>query len=135
LLDRSSVRFVIGVGSMKALLGLGLLGLLPLLGYSLEITRAAAFHFMAVGQLVLTYPSRHTWMRPLANPYLHAAVVSGIGIQVAAASLPVVSNLLGNAAIPLELWGVVFGGALVSWGLAEKISRFVWGDHLRTVSR
>jgi Ca2+-transporting ATPase len=135
LLDRSSVRFVVAVGSMKALLALGVLGLLPLLGYSLETTRAAAFHFMAVGQLFLTYPSRHTWTRPLANPYLHAAVVGGVGIQFTAASLPVLSNLLGNAALPVELWGGVFGGALVSWGLAETISRFVWRDRMQEVSR
>jgi P-type Ca2+ transporter type 2C len=135
LLDRPSVRFVVAVGSMKALLALGLLGLLPTLGYSLVVTRAAAFHFMAVGQLFLTYPSRHTWMRPLANPYLHAAVIGGACLQLAAASLPVVSNLLGDAAIPMELWGVVFGGGLVSWGLAETISRFVWRDRPQRVSR
>jgi Ca2+-transporting ATPase len=111
---------------MKALLGLGILGLVPTFGYSLEVTRAVAFHFMAVGQIFLTYPSRHTWMRPLANPYLHASVIGGVAIQFAAASLPVVSNLLGNAAIPVELWGVVFVGAFVSWGLSETIARFVW---------
>jgi Ca2+-transporting ATPase len=129
LLDRPSVRFVVGVGTMKALLALTLLGALPIVGYSLEVTRAVAFHFMAVGQLFLTYPSRHTWMRPETNPYLHAAVLTGIGIQFAAASLPFVSNLLGNAAIPLELWAVVFGTAFVSWGLAEVASRVVWRDH------
>jgi Ca2+-transporting ATPase len=69
------------VGTVKALLALGVLGLVPTFGYSLEVTRAAAFHFMAVGQLFLTYPSRHTWMRRLANPYLHAAVVGSVAIQ------------------------------------------------------
>jgi Ca2+-transporting ATPase len=128
LLDPPSVRFIAGVGTMKALLALGLLGLLPLLGYGLETTRAAAFHFMAIGQLFLTYPSRHTWMRPLANPYLHAAVAGGAALQVLAASVPFVSNLLGHAAIPLELWPVVFGGSLLSWALAEAVSRFVWRD-------
>jgi P-type Ca2+ transporter type 2C len=126
LLDRPSVRFVVGVGSMKALLALAVLGVLPMFGYSLEVTRATTFHFMAIGQLFLTYPSRHTFMRPLSNWYLHAAVLGGIGVQVAAASLPLVSNLLGNAAIPLELWTVAFGAAFVSWGLAEGLSRFVW---------
>jgi Ca2+-transporting ATPase len=76
--------------------------------------------------LLLTYPSRHTWMRPLPNLYLHAAVATGIGIQVAAASLPFTSDLLGKAAIPVELWLVVFGGALLAWGLAEADSRIVW---------
>ena len=125
LLDQPSVRFVVGVGSMKALVALALLGALPTFGYSLEITRAAAFHFMAIGQLFLTYPSRHTWIRPLTNRYLHAAVVGGVAIQVAAASVPFVSNLLG-AALPVELWAVVLVAALGSWGLAEVISRGVW---------
>lgn len=126
LLDRPSMRFVISAGGMKALLALILLGALPLFGYSLDVTRAAAFHFMAVGQLVLTYPSRHTRMHPLPNAYLHMAVVAGVGIQVAAASLPWTAELLGNAAIPLELWAVVSGGALLAWGLAEVCARFAW---------
>jgi Ca2+-transporting ATPase len=126
LLDRPSVRFVVSVGTMKALLALAVLGLIPMFGYSLEVTRAVAFHFMAIGQLFLTYPSRHTWMRPLANPYLHAAVVGGMAIQFAAASLPVVSNMLGNAAIPVELWPMVLVGAFVAWALSEVIARFVW---------
>jgi len=129
LLDRPSVRFVVAAGSMKAVLALGVLGVLPLFGYSLDVTRAAAFHFMAVGQLFLTYPSRHTWMRPLPNAYLHAAVIAGVAIQFAAASLPFTSELLGNAAIPVELWGVVFGGALLAWGLAEACARLAWRQH------
>lgn len=126
LLDRSSVQFIAIVGVMKALLALIVLGLLPTFGYSLETTRAAAFHFMAIGQLFLTYPARHTWVRPLTNPYLHAAVAGGLVIQWLAASLPVVSNLLGHAAIPLELWIVVLASAFVSWGLAEVVSQSVW---------
>jgi Ca2+-transporting ATPase len=120
---------------MKALLALAVLGVLPLFEYSLDVTRAAAFHFMAVGQLFLTYPSRHTWMRPLPNRSLHAAVIAGVGIQVAAASVPWTSDLLGNAAIPLELWGVVFGGALLAWGLAEACARFAWRRHVSEGAR
>ena len=131
LLDRPSVRFVVTAGSMKALLALGVLGLVPWLGYSLDVTRAVAFHFMAIGQLLLTYPSRHTWMRPLPNWYLQAAVIAGVTIQVAAASLPFTSGLLGQAAIPVELWGVVFGGALLAWGLAEACARLAWRQHTR----
>jgi Ca2+-transporting ATPase len=134
LLDRPSIRFVVGVGTMKAALGLVLLGVLPLFGYGLEVTRAAAFHFMAVGQLLLTFPSRHTWIRPLPNTYLYAAVLGGIAIQFAAASVPVVAELLGQAAIPWELWPVVFGTALVAWGLSEMISRWVWRGGMQTTS-
>jgi P-type Ca2+ transporter type 2C len=103
LLDPPSVRFVVTAGTMKALLALGLLGLVPWLGYHTDVARAVAFHFMAVGQLLLTYPSRHTWVHPLPNMYLHAAVAAAIAIQLAAATLPVIARMLGNAAIPTEL--------------------------------
>jgi P-type Ca2+ transporter type 2C len=83
---------------------------------------------MAVGQLFLTYPSRHTRVRPLTNNYLHAAVIGGVAIQFVAAELPLVSRLLGSAAVPFELWGVVFAVALLSWGLAEVTSRMVWRE-------
>jgi Cation transporting ATPase, C-terminus len=86
---------------------------------------------MAVGQLVLTYPSRHTWTRPLLNGYLHAAVVGGAAIQIVAAWMPFVSNLLGNASIPGELWIVVLGGALCAWAAAETLSRLIWSDAQR----
>jgi Ca2+-transporting ATPase len=130
LLDRPSVRFIMAAGSMKAALALGILGLVPRLGYDLDVARATTFHFMAIGQLLLTYPSRHTWMRPLANTYLHAAVITGIGIQVVVAWLPSAANLLGNAGIPRELWGLAFGGAFLAWGLAETLSRLAWRHHM-----
>jgi len=128
LLDRPSMQFILGAGTMKALLALGLLGLVPWLGYEHEVARAVAFHFMAVGQLLLTYPSRHTWLQPEPNPYLHAAVGIGILIQVAAASLPVTAAVFG-ATIALPLWGLVFGAALLSWALAEAWSGLVWRNH------
>jgi P-type Ca2+ transporter type 2C len=126
LLDRPSVRFVAGAGSLKALLALGLLWLVPRLGHEVDAARAVAFHFMAIGQLLLTYPARHTWTHPLANRYLHAAVAIGIAIQLTAAWLPVTSRLLGHASLPLPLWGLVFGAAGVSWACAEAVARFVW---------
>jgi len=129
LLDRPSVQFIVGAGTMKALLALGLLGLVPRLGYEPDVARAVAFHFMAVGQLLLTYPSRHTWTKPLPNRFLFAAVAVGIAIQIAAAGVPFVAALLGNAGLPAELWALVGGGALLSWGLAEVWSRLVWKNH------
>jgi Ca2+-transporting ATPase len=126
LLDRPLVRFVIGAGSVKALLALGLLGLVPRFGYDLDATRATAFHFMAVGQLFLTYPSRHTGTFPLPNRYLHAAVLGGVAIQLAAAWVPLTARLLGNAMLPCELWLLVFAAAGTSWALAEATSRAAW---------
>jgi hypothetical protein len=45
LLDDASVRFVVGVGTIKALLALALLRVVPMFGYRLEVKRAVAFHF------------------------------------------------------------------------------------------
>jgi Ca2+-transporting ATPase len=81
---------------------------------------------MAVGQLLLTYPSRHTWTRPLPNPYLHGAVVSGIAIQLGAGLIPSVSALLGNAGLPPALWLLVFAASAVSWAIAEGWARLAW---------
>jgi P-type Ca2+ transporter type 2C len=129
LLDRASSRFVVGVGCMKAALALAVLGLIPRLGYDLEVARATAFHFMAIGQLFLVYPSRQTATRPPANLYLHGAVFAGVAVQLVAASLPVTSGLLGNASLPPELWLFVFAGAVLAWAAAEMISRAVWRHH------
>jgi Ca2+-transporting ATPase len=126
LLDPPSVRFIVATGTTKALLGLGLLGLVLTLGYELGAARAVGFHFMAIGQLLLTYPARHTWALPLPNAYLHGAVIAGIVMQLAAARLPFTADLLGGAAIPIELWAVVFGAAFLVWGLAEAFSRLAW---------
>jgi Ca2+-transporting ATPase len=126
LLDAPSVRFIVGAGVAKALLALTILGLVPRLGYELETARATTFHFMAVGQLLLTYPARHTWTQPLPNPYLHAAVLGGIGIQVASGAIPAVAALLGRADLPLPLWGLVFGTAALTWAVAEGWARTVW---------
>jgi P-type Ca2+ transporter type 2C len=126
LLDRPSMRFVLAVGPLKALLALSLLGVVPLLGYSTDTTRAVVFHFMAIGQLLLTYPARHTRAHPLGNIYLHAAVIAGVAVQLGAASWPVTASLLGNARLPMELWALVFAASLMSWGIAQGVARFVW---------
>ena len=52
-----------------------------------------------------------------------------MGVQVAAASVPLTASLLGNARLPIELWVFVFAGALLAWALAEATSRIVWPDH------
>jgi len=126
LLDRQSMRFIAGAGSLKALLALALLALVPALGFSTDEARAVTFHFMALGQLALTYPSRHTAAHPLPNPYLHAAVAGGVVLQVAAGVIPWTSRLLGNAGLPLELWLLCAVGAVLAWVLAEGVSRVVW---------
>ena len=126
LLDPGSLRFIVVTGIVKALLALAVLGLVPRLGYDLETARASAFHVMAIGQLLLTYPARHTWLRPLPNPWLHVAVGAGIVIQVGAASVPIMATLLGGAALPPVLWLLVFAVAGLAWALVEAVARAAW---------
>ena len=126
LLDRPSLRFIVGAGVMKALLALGVLGIVPAMGYGAPEARMAAFHFMAIGQLLLTYPARHTWTNPLPNPYLHAAVVGGIIIQVLAGFYSVTVTLVGGVRISPDLWLLVGVSAGLAWALAEAWSRAVW---------
>ncbi len=134
LLDRVSLRFVVAAGVVKALLALAVLGAVPRLGYDLDTARATAFHFMAIGQLLLTYPARHTWMRPLPNAALHVAVAAGILVQFAAAAVPMTADMLGRAGIPVELWAMVFGMALLALGLIEGIARVAWHRHEGTAA-
>jgi Ca2+-transporting ATPase len=126
LLDAPSMRFIIRAGVAKALLALALLLFVPRFGYDLDAARATTFHFMAIGQLLLTYPSRHTWAQPLPNPYLHAAVLGGIAVQLVAGLTPGIAGVLGHAALPLPLWGVVGGAAILSWAVAEGGARAIW---------
>jgi magnesium-transporting ATPase (P-type) len=96
------------------------------MGYSLEETRAAAFHFMAIGQLLLTYPARRSRTIPRANPYLHAAVIGGVALQLAAAWLPWTSQMLGGASMPAPLWLIVAGASLTTWAACTAIAAIVW---------
>lgn len=129
LLDRVSLRFVLVSGSIKALCALGLLGLLPRFGYSLETTRSVAFHFMAIGQLFFAYPTRHTHLFPLPNLWLHAAVLLGMAVQFAVGVLPASMLALDLVPLPLLLWGVLLGTALLAWGLAELTNRVFWRNN------
>jgi Ca2+-transporting ATPase len=134
LLDRGTLRFIGAVGVLKGLLALGLLGLVPRLGFDTDTARATAFHFMAVGQLLLVYPARHTLLRPARNGLLLAAVVAGIALQVAAAWLPFSARLLGDVTLPLELWAVVAAAAGLSWAMAEGVARAVWSAEAASTS-
>ncbi|WP_018465938.1 cation-translocating P-type ATPase [Calidithermus timidus] len=126
LLDLASLRFVLISGLVKALLGLGLLGLVPRIGNSLEAARSVAFNFMAIGQLFFTYPSRRTEVSPPPNPALHLVVLLGIGVQVLVGAWPTAIRAFGSVMLPLPLWGLVLAAALLAWALAELIGRWFW---------
>lgn len=126
LLDQLSMRFVIVAGVVKAMIALSILGLALPGWIDQPSARTAMFHFMAIGQLLFAYPARHTALRPLPNYTLHAAVAAGAALQLAVNFFPGGRLLLGLAPIDGQLWGVVFGAALLAWALAEAINRVLW---------
>jgi Ca2+-transporting ATPase len=126
LLDARSVRFVAAAGGINALLAFGAIGLATLLGHGIDESRAVGFHFMAISQLVLAYPCRHARAERLPNRALHAAVATGIAIQVGVAVLPFAARLLGHAALPPVLWLIVASGAALAWACATLLSRVLW---------
>ncbi|RIH88006.1 cation-translocating P-type ATPase [Calidithermus roseus] len=128
LLDLASLRFVLISGAVKALLGLGLLGLVPRMGNPLETARSVTFHFMAIGQLFFGYPSRRTEVSPPLNPALHLVVLLGIGVQVLVGVWPTTVQAFGTVMLPLPLWGIVLAAALLAWVLAEVIGWWFWHE-------
>jgi hypothetical protein len=47
---------------------------------------------------------------------------------LAAASFPPSAQMLGNAALPLALWPLVFAAAGLAWAVAEGLARVVWRE-------
>lgn len=132
LLDASSIRFVIWSGSTKALIALALLGLLPLLDQSLDVTRTATFLFLAGGQVLYAYPARHTDLRPPGNRALHLAVGVSLIVQLAVVSVRPLMEAFDTVPLSATAWAAVGIGVLLSWGLAEGLSRSIWGRPLRS---
>jgi Ca2+-transporting ATPase len=128
LLDAPSLRFILLSGSIKGLLALGLLGLIPWLQFSLDTARTVCFQFLAVGQLFFVYPARHTLLRPLRNSALHAVVAAGVLLQIAVGIIPSTAHALELVDLPMTLWGLIVVTSLFAWFLAELASRTLFRE-------
>ncbi len=126
LLDRGSVRFILQTGVLKATAAFGLLWFLPVVGFSLDVTRTTTFLFMATGQLLFAYPARRTDLMPGPNRAVHAAVGLGVLAQVPLVAAPALREAFDLVAIPAPLWVVVVGCALLAWSAAEVVGRVAW---------
>jgi P-type Ca2+ transporter type 2C len=131
LLDRASVRFVALVGVLNASVALGLLGALPRFGFDFDAARSAAFHFIAIAQLLLVFAARRLHLHPRRNHLLIAASGFGIGLQILIGSIPWSARGLGAVPIPLEVWAVVLGAALLVWGMVMLVIR-AWSPRNHT---
>jgi hypothetical protein len=89
---------------------------------------------LALGVLGILSVSATVSRRPPGNPYLHLPGVGALGIEVRAASVPIVGHCLATR-FRAERWSVVIAGGLMSWGLAEAISPFVGHESARRYGR
>jgi Ca2+-transporting ATPase len=123
LLGRRALRFVLVTGSAKAAVGLSMLLVLPLLGYTTGATRTAVFLFESIAQLAYVYPSRQLELRPLTNRVLNAIVLLSVALQPALVGFPLARRLLGLEAIGAAAWATVLGGVALAWLFAELYGR------------
>jgi Ca2+-transporting ATPase len=123
LLDRRALRFVLVTGSAKAAVGLTLLVLLPLLGYTTSATRTAVFLFESIAQLAYVYPSRQLELRPLPNRVLNAIVVLSVLLQPLLVWFPATRRLLALEPIDLPVWGILLAGVAISFLSADLYGR------------
>ncbi len=130
LLVRDSLIFIAVTGCLKAALGLTIFVFLPRVGYSLAETQTSVFLYEAIAQLVFAYPVRHLHVKPLANHWLHAAVVGGAVLQIAVVFFEPMSGLLGLTPLRAAELAAVAIAVFLSWGLAEAV-----GAVLRSVVR
>jgi hypothetical protein len=130
LLDAASLRFILFVGVVKALIGGALLVSFPKLGFTIGATRTAVFLFESVAPLAFTYPARRiNDCQPLVNPALHLAVVLCVGIQSFVMLVPNLRTLLGIDPLSQYALAAVIAAVLLGWGIAEiytLLHRSVW---------
>jgi Ca2+-transporting ATPase len=125
LLSRRALRFVLITGSVKATVGLAMLGALPLIGHSTDETRTAVFLFESIAQLAYVYPSRALELRPRGNRVLNVIVVVSALLQPLLVSFPATRRMLALEPIDLQVWAILLGGVLISWLFAEVYCRRV----------
>lgn len=132
LLDDFSLRFVVSAGLIQSLFGLSVFLLLPIVGgVGGSETRTAAFLFIGLVQLAFVYPARRTYVAPLPNKVLHAAVFFSFSAHVAVATVPGIREVFGAVTPSVVTWIWVASAVVMSWAAAEAIRHLIWGPALR----
>jgi Ca2+-transporting ATPase len=128
LLDIFSLRFVVSAGLIQSLFGLSVFLLLPLFGgIGGAETRTAAFLFVGLVQLAFVYPARRTYVMPLPNKVLHAAVFFSLSAHIAAVTVPGFREVFGSVAPSAATWAWVAAAVGMSWAAAETVRSLIWG--------
>jgi P-type Ca2+ transporter type 2C len=123
LLDGSALRFILFVGLLQGGVGLGLLLVLPWLGFEVLAIQTMVFVYESAAKVLSVYPARRVSGEPARNRVLHSAAVLGIALTLACALVPGLRAMLGLGSVSrVGLWGVA-ACVLLTWGLSEWFVR------------
>ena len=125
LLDKGTLTFILAIGSLGGTISLALLYILPSVGVDGVSTQTLVFTYLTIGQLLFVYPARKLVCRAEKNPYLLYAILLGIGLQICALTIPVISQLLNVTWLDYQLIVLVILMCLSSWFIANLIGRSI----------
>ena len=125
LLDPASTRFIVIAGLFKGLLGISLLVILPVLGYSLIAVQTVIFLYESIAKLVSAYPSRTLFQRPSRNLVLHGSIAFGVGLQLLTIVVPALRKVLVLAALDLRGFALLAAAIAATFTVAEGASRLL----------
>jgi Ca2+-transporting ATPase len=134
LLDRPSVAFILSTGAVKGLVGLALLVLLPAVQVSILATQTAVFTYESIAKLVSAYPSRRTRMKPVANAWLHVAIVAGVALQISCLLSSTLRNALHVVSMNTLTLGIVAIAVALTWAFGELVARRAAAKYKTSVS-
>jgi Ca2+-transporting ATPase len=125
LLDPASTRFIVIAGLFKGLLGISLLVILPVLGYSLIAVQTVIFLYESIAKLVSAYPSRSLFQRPTRNLALHGSIAFGVGLQLLTIVVPALRRVLALASLDLRGFALLAAAIAATYTVAEGASRLL----------
>ena len=123
LLDKTSFRFILITGIIKAAIGGALLILMPVSATAGLKPKQPFFCTQTIGQLFYAYPARRVNAPPRFNVFLLVAVILGIILQLLTVLLPGLRILLGLQPLTLPMLTLVAAVVLLTWGAAELYCR------------
>jgi Ca2+-transporting ATPase len=124
LLDRVSLLFVLIVGILGGLVGLGLYWQLPRSGYAAGSTQTIVFCFLVFVQLSFVLPARRVHWQPLFNIWVPLAISASVAAQFAVLALPALSAALQVVSLRRGDLGVIAVATAGCWLLAEATSAY-----------
>ncbi|MBS1240923.1 MAG: yloB 1 [Gemmatimonadetes bacterium] len=125
LLEGASTRFILTTGTLKAVIAMTLLLILPRLGEPAAAVRTVVFLFMAAGQVLFAYPSRHAGGGIPRNRTLHVAVVLTLLIQPVVVLIPALRAAFDTVIPGAVGWQALGCSVFLAWLMAEGVGRLL----------